>query len=94
MNERIEKLKEQSKKDLYIALGTVVTAGSAWYGLHSLSKDVSSQVSESSALSEELVSEAMWKILGAFEPFFVVLFVVSVIYFLSCLKQYRKDKRE
>lgn len=93
MNERIEKLKEQSKKDLYIALGTVITTGSGWYGLHSLSKDISGQVSETGAFSEDMASEAVWMILGKFEPFFIVLFIVSVIYFLSQFRQYRKDRR-
>lgn len=92
MNERIEKLKLQSKKNLYIALGTVISAGSAWYGLRTQSSDVTSQISESGLVSEDIAQEAMWAMFSKFEPIFIVLFVISVLWFLAEFKTYLKDR--
>ena len=93
MNERIENLKQQSKKNLYIALGTVISAGSAWYGLRTQSTDVASQISESGLVSENLAQEAMWTMFSKFEPIFTVLFIVSILWFLAEFKTYLKDRR-
>jgi|OM-RGC.v1.031574424 hypothetical protein len=92
MNERIEKLKKQSKKNMYIALGTVISAGSAWYGLRTQSTEVASQISKSGLVSEDLAQEAMWTMFSKFEPIFIVLFFVSFLWFIAAFKTYLKDR--